>query len=86
LTPLLVASMSRAFLDTTIVVNILLKKDVAHNRCETALRRFDSVSFPEYALKEMKAGALRAWIWLHNRCVSEGSYERVIRAVLAISL
>lgn len=77
--------MSRAFLDTTIIVNILLKRDSAHNRCAAALRKFDTVSYPEYALKEMKAGALRAWMWLHNRCVSEGSYERVIRAVQAIS-
>ena len=77
--------MSRAFLDTTIVVNILLKRDAAHHRCEIALRRFDTVSFPEYALKEMKSGALRAWMWLHNRCVSDGSFDRVIRAVQSIS-
>jgi hypothetical protein len=77
--------MTKAFLDTTIVVNILLKRGELHDRCRTALQRFDKVSFPAYALKEMKAGALYSWIWLHNRCVAEKSYERVMRAIHAMA-
>jgi len=77
--------MTKAFLDTTIIVNILLKRNELHDRCRAALQRFDSASFPAYALKEMKAGPLHAWIWLHNRCVTDRSYERVVRAIHAMA-
>lgn len=30
-----------------------------------------------YALKELKAGALFGWIWLHNKCVAYESYSKV---------
>ncbi len=77
--------MSKAFLDTTIVVNILLKRGELHTRCRSALDRFDQVQFPEYALKEMRAGPLYAWVWLHNKCVVEKSFERVIRGLHAMA-
>jgi hypothetical protein len=73
--------MTKAFLDTTIIVNLLPKRGEPHTRCKAALGRFNKVQFPEYALKEMKAGPLFAWIWLHNKCVVERSFERVIRGL-----
>ncbi len=77
--------MNRAYVDTTILVNVLLKRGVAQERCLAALRRFDLAEVPTFALKEMKAGPLYAWAWLHNKCVACQSYSKVHGALSAMA-
>jgi predicted nucleic acid-binding protein len=76
---------SRAFVDTTVLANILLKRDASRETCLRALERYTSTETPTYALKELKAGPLYNWIWLHNKCVASKSYRDVIRALSAMA-
>src|SRR6202041_2375605 len=73
--------MTKAFVDTTVLVNILLKRGPLQQSCLASLSRYQSVEVPTYALKEMKAGPLFAWIWLHNKCVACQSYSKVLAAL-----
>jgi hypothetical protein len=72
---------SKAFVDTTVLANVLLKRGAAQQECIAALQRFQSTESPTYALKELKAGALFGWIWLHNKCVAYESYSKVAAAL-----
>jgi hypothetical protein len=73
--------MTRAYVDTTVLVNILLKRGPIQKSCVDSLSRYQSAEVPTYALKEMKAGPLYAWIWLHNKCVACQSCAKVLRAL-----
>lgn len=73
--------MPKAYVDTTILVNVLLKRGAVQQTCIAALKRYDSTELPTYALKEMKAGPLSGWIWLHNKCVACRSYAQVLAAL-----
>lgn len=62
--------MSKAFLDTTILTDVLLKPgSPAASAARDALARFDSTQIPTYAIKEFKAGPLRNFVWFHNKLV-----------------
>jgi hypothetical protein len=77
---------SKAFLDTTILVNLLLKRGEVRKRSQDALKRFDGVDFPVFAIKEFKAGALSNWVWLHNKLVATRSLAKTLDAIRAVML
>jgi hypothetical protein len=67
--------MKVAFVDTTVLTDILLKTDWQRERSVKALRSFRRTELPVYAIKEFKAGPLGHFVWLHNKlqttkCVS----------------
>src|SRR5687768_11510927 len=70
--------MSNAFLDTTVLVNLLLKPQHDGIDCKRALAGFPAVETPAYALKEMQLGALRGFVWAHNALKTEGSFTRTL--------
>jgi hypothetical protein len=81
----LTGSQPRAYLDTTVVANALLRSDQAGQRCVEAIRRFRIVEMPEYAIKEFKAGPLSAWIWCHNKFNETRSLADTLAAINSIS-
>lgn len=77
--------MSRAYLDTTVLTDALLKPHTRGAEARAAIRGFDQSLLPVYAIKEFKAGPLSHFAWLHNKCVVEKSYARVMAGVHAMS-
>lgn len=79
--------MSRAFVDTTVLTDILLKPGTPKaGAAIAALERFESTQLPVYAIKEFKAGPLRAFVWLHNKLVQSGSFVRALETLQRLSL
>jgi hypothetical protein len=70
--------MSKAFLDTTVLTDALLKTTEQRRRARGSFERFETVQVPFYAIKEFKAGPLRAYMWLHNRVVTTNSWSQAI--------
>jgi hypothetical protein len=78
-------SPSRAYLDTTVVANALLRSDATGKRCAEAIERYAYSEMPEYALKELKAGPLSAWVWAHNKFNETRSFADTLAAIGVIS-
>lgn len=76
----------KAFVDTTILTNILLKSGDICEKSQSALRIFDQSFLPVYAIKEFKAGPLHNYVYLHNKLVTTGSYDKTIAAIQRLSL
>jgi hypothetical protein len=76
--------MSKAFVDTTIVAEALLKTPEARARAVAALGRFDFTEVPTYALKEFAAGPLKNWIWCHNKLRTTSSLQKTMLAISRI--
>jgi len=75
----------KAYLDTTVVANALLRSDDIGKRCASAIRDFKYSEMPEYALKEFKAGPLAAWIWCHNKFNETRSFADTLSAINVMS-
>ncbi|MBI4596305.1 MAG: hypothetical protein HY730_08025 [Candidatus Tectomicrobia bacterium] len=77
--------MKKAFVDTTILVDLLLKSGQQNVRAKAALKQFDTAELPVYAIKELSAGPLQYFAWLHNKFVVLGSYAETIDALQRMS-
>lgn len=78
--------MHKAFIDTTILTNILLKSGELRNSSVEALKRYDKTLLPVYAIKEFKAGPLANYAYIHNKLVTEKSYAATLSALQRLSL
>lgn len=76
--------MAKAFLDTTILADAILKRGVSRDKALIALKRYESIEFPVYAIKEFKAGALYGWVWLHNKLTDTRSCAKTFAAIQSI--
>lgn len=76
---------NRAFVETTVLTDLLLKQGELKERAAKALKRFDETLLPVYAIKEFKAGPLRKFVWLHNKLVQLNSFAAAINALQRIS-
>lgn len=77
---------NNAFLDTTILVDVLLKPNGRGKVAKEALKRFIRTELPVYAIKELKAGALRYFVWMHNKLATTNSYVLSLEALHSISI
>jgi hypothetical protein len=77
--------MTKAIVDTTVLVNILLKSGETHRSAAAALASFDETELPVYAIKEFSAGALQNFVWLHNKFVQTKSSKKTIGMLRAVS-
>lgn len=59
--------MTNAFVETTIITNLLLKKDGSEQRAKALLDQYSEVIIPEFSWKEFKRGPLMHFRWLHNK-------------------
>ena len=59
-------SLRSAYVDTTILTDVLLKKGEAHDDALAALAKFDVTQLPLYAIKEFKRGPLNNYRWMYK--------------------
>lgn len=77
--------MAKAYIDTTVITDILLKPGEAASRAQAALESFESSQLPMYAVKEFKRGPLRNFVWMYNKFVMAASFHGAIVALHAMS-
>ena len=66
---------SKAFVDTTILAEVLLKTGPSHDAAQNALRLYDQTLLPVYAIKEWKRGQFATYVFIHNRLKRTGSFS-----------
>jgi hypothetical protein len=76
---------SKAFVDTTVLTDALLKVGEQHDKAKAALSKYKSTLLPVYAIKEFKGGPLRRYIWLHNKLVTLNSFNATLAALQRVS-
>jgi hypothetical protein len=74
-------STSKAFVDTTVLADVLLAKGPRTRAAKLALARYSETQLPVYAIKELKAGALRNYAWAHNKLVETGSLSEAMEII-----
>lgn len=73
--------MKKAFLDTTILANALLKRNEQGRNARAALSRYAESMLPVFAIKEFKAGALRNFVWFYNKVVTVSRWSDAIESI-----
>lgn len=73
--------MSKAFVDTTILADALLKPGERAKSAKKSIASFSVSQLPVFAIKEFKAGPLRHFAWFHNKLVSVKSFWKVMEAL-----
>jgi hypothetical protein len=77
--------MSDAYVETTILTDILLKpKTPKQARAKAALTRYQNTLLPVYSIKEWKAGPLDYFAYLHDKLVLTGSLSDTFQALSAL--
>ena len=77
--------MRKGFVDTTIMVDYLLKKGEEHYVAKKALASFDHTALPAYTIKEFALGALTYYVWTHNKLALTKSLADTLRAINGMS-
>jgi hypothetical protein len=78
--------MSKAYVETTILTNLLLKPgSEKESRAKLALARYDSTILPVYSIKEWKAGPLQHFAYFHNKLVTTRSLTNTIAALNSLA-
>lgn len=77
--------MRKAFVDTTILTDAILKSGEVKKLAIDALKQFDETELPVFAIKEFKAGPLKNFVWMHNKLVTVGSYAKALGALHSMS-
>jgi hypothetical protein len=74
--------MSDAYIETTILTDLLLKpKTPKQARATAALQRFDETLLPVYSIKEWKAGPLAHFARVHDKLLLTGSLKDTLVAI-----
>ena len=76
--------MTKYFLDTTILAEALLKGPAKASIVRARLSGVSS-TVPMFAIKELKAGALKYWVYAHNKLVQTKSLSKTLSALAALS-
>jgi hypothetical protein len=77
--------MSDAYVETTILTDILLKPQTPkQKRAKAALARYENTLLPVYSIKEWKAGPLSHFAYLHDKLVLTQSLADTIQAIAAL--
>jgi hypothetical protein len=78
--------MADAYVETTILTDILLKPESLKNkRAKAALGRYANSLLPMYSIKEWKAGPLKHFAYIHDKLLLTRSFSRTMNAVSALS-
>lgn len=67
---------SKAFIDTTIIADILTKNGQEKIEAKAALAKYETTELPVYAIKEFKAGVLDSIKYLYNKLFETKSVGR----------
>ena len=78
--------MSDAYVETTVLTDILLKpQSDKQKRAKAALQRYDRTMLPVYSIKEWKAGPLKNFAYVHNKLVLTQSLADTLQALSTLS-
>jgi hypothetical protein len=77
--------MNKAFIDTTVLTDALIKTGEARKSALDALKIFSQTELPVFAIKEFKAGPIKNFAWMHNKLVILGSCEKALAALQRMS-
>jgi hypothetical protein len=69
---------NRAYIETTVLADALLKPGPCANRAKSAIKRYEESLLPVYAIKEFKAGPLHHYVWFHGKLVTTNSWVRTL--------
>jgi hypothetical protein len=69
---------NRAYVETTVLADALLKPGPCANSAKSAIRRYQESLLPVYAIKEFKAGPLHHYVWLHGKLVTTKSWSQTL--------
>jgi hypothetical protein len=75
---------TKAFVDTTILTDALLKQGVQRSIARNAIAGFAQSQLPMYAIKEFKAGPLRNYVWFHNKVVTASTWEDAVASIATV--
>lgn len=75
----------KAFVDTTILTDILLKPSEKGKIAKESLAKFKETLLPVYAIKEFKAGPLSNFAWMHNKFAITDSFTDSLTALHGMS-
>jgi hypothetical protein len=75
---------SKAFVDTTVLADRLIKSGVERSNAKAALEKYEVTELPVYAIKEFKAGALDYVKYLHNKLITTGTVADTLIALSRI--
>jgi hypothetical protein len=79
-------SKGKAYVDTTVLADALLKPSSPKQaRALAALARYEETLLPVYSIKELKAGALGHYAWLHDKFVQTRSLADTVQAISSIN-
>lgn len=78
-------SAKTAFVDSSVLTDATLKNGEARRRAKDMLDLFAKTLLPVYAIKELKAGPLGAYHWLHDKLVVTGSFALTQKWIQRIS-
>lgn len=70
--------MTKAYVETTVLTDALLKPGPRSNSAKSALRRYEASLLPVYSIKEFKAGPLHHYVWFHGKLVTTKSWEKTL--------
>jgi len=69
---------TRAYVETTVLADALLKPGKRATAAKVAIRRFDESLLPVYAIKEFKAGPLHHYVWFHGKLFTTRSWSKTL--------
>jgi hypothetical protein len=65
---------SKAYVETTVLADALLKPGPRAVAAKAAIGRFDQSLLPVYSIKELKAGPIHHYAWFHGKLVQTKSW------------
>lgn len=77
--------MTKAYIDTSVYTDALLKRDDRGDRARSAISTFTHTELPVYAIKEFKAGPLTYYAYLHNKFERTRSHSKTLGALAALA-
>jgi hypothetical protein len=77
--------MTDAYIETTTLTDLLLKKDGSEKAAARAINLFSRPIIPQFAWKEFKRGPLAHFIWFHNKLIVTKDFGRALSALQRLS-
>ena len=76
----------KAYVDTTVLVDALMKSGAQSDKARSAVSRYPRSELPQYAIKEFKDGALSYYVWMYNKLETTRSFTAALDALQRISM
>lgn len=76
--------MTKGFLDTTVLTDALLKTNEQGRAARNAIANCSTVLVSRYALKEFRAGPIRAYAWFHNKVAGAVSFAEAVGGIRSV--